>query len=193
MNTYLGSAMYVDLDNVETRIRQENPDAADYFLTAPSGWVKWLEGHALKILYGEDAPRRRFLEKKIFFNPAKYGRFQATFLAAGFQLVPCPVMTVRGKTSADIRMAVDAMHSVLTARTRIDEVFILSGDVDFLPLIIQLQSYGVMTLRLSIGEISSRLAASPGWHIREDWFIPQALCKGEDVDMEKDDDTRGNK
>ena len=47
------SALYVDFDNIYTRFLEADPEAARAFGTAPYRWVRWIENHALRILYGD--------------------------------------------------------------------------------------------------------------------------------------------
>ena len=45
------SALYVDFDNIYTRFLEADPEAARAFGMAPYRWVRWIENHALRILY----------------------------------------------------------------------------------------------------------------------------------------------
>ena len=56
------SALYVDFDNIYTRFLEADPEAARAFGMAPYRWVRWIENHALRILYG-DGVRRRILKR----------------------------------------------------------------------------------------------------------------------------------
>ena len=47
------SALYVDFDNIYTRFLEADPEAARAFGMAPYRWVRWIENHALRILYGQ--------------------------------------------------------------------------------------------------------------------------------------------
>ncbi len=55
------SSLYVDFDNIYTRFLEADPEAAKSFGYAPYRWVRWIENHALRILYG-DGVRRRILK-----------------------------------------------------------------------------------------------------------------------------------
>ena len=47
------SALYVDFDNIYTRFLEADPEAARTFGSAPYRWVRWIENHALRILYAD--------------------------------------------------------------------------------------------------------------------------------------------
>lgn len=125
------SALYVDFDNIYTRFLEADPEAARTFGSAPYRWVRWIENHALRILYGEGV-RRRILKRMCYLNPQRYQEFRNPFIRSAFQVVDCPPLTSRGKTSTDIHLVMDCMDD-LSHSTHFDEFIILSGDADFTP------------------------------------------------------------
>ena len=167
------SALYVDFDNIFTRFLEIDPEAARAFGSAPYRWVRWIENHALRILYGEGV-RRRILKRMCYLNPQRYQEFRNFFIRSAFQVVDCPPLTSRGKTSTDIHLVMDCMDD-LSHSTKFDEFIILSGDADFTPLLIRLQEHARRTLVLSVGYSSPAYTAAASWRIREDWFLQQAL------------------
>ncbi len=179
------SALYVDFDNIFTRLYELGPDLAHAFATNPQRWMRWIEGHALRMLYG-DGVRRRILKRCCYLNPHRYHEYRPYFIRAAFQVVDCPPLTNQGKTSADIHLVMDCMDA-LAHSTRFDEFIILSGDADFTPLLIRLQEHARRTLVLSVGYTSPAYAAASSWRIREDWFISQAL---EDTPEQRQEDGR---
>lgn len=178
------SALYVDFDNIYTRILEADPDAARAFGFSPYRWVRWIENHALRILYG-DGVRRRILKRTCYLNPERYREFRNPFIRSAFQVVDCPPLTSRGKTSTDIHLVMDCMDD-LSHSTHFDEFIILSGDADFTPLLIRLQEHARRTLVLSVGYSSPAYAAAASWRIREDWFIQQALRDDRMPEVEED-------
>lgn len=174
------SALYVDFDNIYTRFLEMDPETARAFGTMPHRWVKWLEVHALRLLYGEGV-RRRILKRMCYLNPQRYQEFRHSFIRGAFQVVDCPPLTNQGKTSTDIHLVMDCMDD-LSHSTRFDEFIILSGDADFTPLLIRLQEHARRTLVLSVGYSSPAYTAAAAWRIREDWFIQQALNEERPVD-----------
>ena len=167
------SALYVDFDNIYTRFLEADPEAARAFGMAPYRWVRWIENHALRILYG-DGVRRRILKRMCYLNPQRYQEFRYHFIRSAFQVVDRPPLTTRGKTSTDIHLVMDCMDD-LSHPTHFDEFIILSGDADFTPLLIRLQEHARRTLILSVGYSSPAYTAAASWRIREDWFLQQAL------------------
>lgn len=177
------SALYVDFDNIFTRFLEIDPEAARAFGSAPYRWVRWIENHALRILYGEGV-RRRILKRMCYLNPQRYQEFRNFFIRSAFQVVDCPPLTSRGKTSTDIHLVMDCMDD-LSHSTKFDEFIILSGDADFTPLLIRLQEHARRTLVLSVGYSSPAYTAAASWRIREDWFLQQALRDDRD-DLESE-------
>lgn len=167
------SALYVDFDNIYTRFLEIDPEAARAFGSVPYRWVRWIENHALRILYGEGV-RRRILKRMCYLNPQRYQEYRNPFIRSAFQVVDCPPLTTRGKTSTDIHLVMDCMDD-LSHSTHFDEFIILSGDADFTPLLIRLQEHARRTLVLSVGYSSPAYTAAASWRIREDWFLQQAL------------------
>jgi len=167
------SALFVDFDNMYTRLLEQDPTLARTFATNPQRWLRWLEGHALRMMYG-DGVRRRILKRCCYLNPIKYHEFRPFFIRSAFMVVDCPPLTNYGKTSADIHLVMDCMD-ILSHQTRFDEVIILSGDADFTPLLLRIQEHARRSLVLSVGYTSPAYAAACSWRIREDWFMAQAL------------------
>jgi hypothetical protein len=169
------SSLYVDFDNIYTRLAEQDAELGRAFGTMPHRWIKWLEIHALRILYGEGV-RRRILKRMCYMNPQCYQEFRPFFIRAAFQVVDCPPLTQQGKTSADIHLVMDCMDD-LSHSTRFEEFIILSGDADFTPMLVRLQEHARRTLVLSVGYSSPAYTAAASWRIREDWFIQQALLE----------------
>lgn len=179
------SVLYVDFDNIYTRLSELEPNLARTFATNPQRWMRWLEGHALRMMYG-DGVRRRILKRTCYLNPLKYQEFRPYFIRSAFQVVDCPPLTNYGKTSADIHLVMDCMDA-LSHTTRFDEFIILSGDADFTPLLLRIQEYARRSLVLSVGFTSPAYAAACSWRIREDWFLSQAL-----EEQKGDEDDKGS-
>ncbi len=176
------SALYVDFDNIYTRLSEQDPALARTFATNPQRWMRWLEGHALRMIYG-DGVRRRILKRCCYLNPHRYHEFRPFFIRTAFQVVDCPPLTSHGKTSADIHLVMDCMDALAHA-TRFDEIIILSGDADFTPLLLRIQEHARRSLVLSVGYTSPAYVAACSWRIREDWFIAQALEEPRADEME---------
>ncbi len=182
------SALFVDFDNIFTRLDELAPATARAFATNPQRWLRWLETHAVRMLYG-DGVRRRILKRCCYLNPHCYHQYRPFFIRAAFNVIDCPPLTNQGKTSADIHLVMDAMDT-LNHKTNFDEFIILSGDADFTPLLIRLQEHARRTLVLSVGYASPAYAAASSWRIREDWFVQQALDERPLEEQRSMDDSR---
>lgn len=171
------SVLYLDFDNIYTRLYEIDPSIGYAFASLPSRWIKWLEGHALKILYGEQY-KRRLLKRVCYMNTNRFQEFRTNFMRAGFTITDCPPITNQGKTSADIHLVMDCMDDMLHP-SNFHEFIFLSGDADFTPLLLRLQEYSRRTLLLHIGAASSLYTNVATWKIREDWFIKQAILESD--------------
>lgn len=167
------SALFVDFDNIYSRLLEQDPSLARTFATNPQRWLRWLEGHALRMIYG-DGVRRRILKRICYINTIKYQEFRPYFIRSAFQVIDCPSFTGQSKTSAEVQLVIDCMDA-LAHVTRFDELIILSGDADFTPLLLRIQEHARRSLVLSVGYTSPAYAAACSWRIREDWFLAQAL------------------
>jgi hypothetical protein len=171
------SALFVDFDNIYTRLAEQDPQYGYLFATDPQRWMRWLEHHALRMLHG-DGVRRRILKRCCYLNPQIFQDFRPHFVRNAFSVTDCPPLTKQGKTSADIHLVIDALDA-LSHPTYFDEFIILSGDADFTPLLIRLREHARKTLVLSVGFTSPAYAAASAWRIREDMFIGEALRDAE--------------
>ncbi len=167
------SALFVDFDNIYTRLMEHDPRCAHLFATDPQHWLRWLEQHALRMLYG-DGIRRRIIKRCCYINPHNYQDYRPHFVRNAFSVTDCPPLTKQGKTSADIHLVIDALDT-LSHPTHFDEFIIFSGDADFTPLLIRLREHARKTLLLSVGFTSSAYTAASAWRIREDMFTNEAL------------------
>lgn len=166
------SALYVDFDSIYTRLFAQAPSLARTFATSSQRWMRWLEGHALRMMYGEGV-RRRILKRCCYMNSLRYHKFRPFFLRTAFHVMDCQPLNKGGKSNADIHLVMDCM-SALGHATYFDEFIILSGETDYTPLLLKLQEHARRTLVLSVGNASPTCAAA-SWRIREDWFLAQAL------------------
>ncbi len=128
MDREVGRAvLYVDFDNVYLGLTSVDQQDGDAFANHPDRWVEWLEQAV-----ASGGPRR-FLQKRVYLNPATHPRARAVFTRSGFRAIDCPSLTGQGKNSADIYMALDIMEAL--AQPHHDEFVILSGDADFTPVL----------------------------------------------------------
>ncbi|NJB69141.1 hypothetical protein GGQ74_002838 [Desulfobaculum xiamenense] len=170
--TSIKSALYIDFDNIYTRLGQLKPSLAENFATSPDLWLAWLESQ-LPVPDGE-ASRRRILVRKCYLNPNAYNRFRPFFVKSAFNVVDCPPLTTQGKNSADIHMVLDIVEA-LEANPGYDEFIIFSGDADFTPVLIKLREKDKMTSILSVGASSPAYRAAATQVISEHDFTESAL------------------
>src|SRR5690348_5162006 len=76
--------------------------------------------------------------KKAYCDWERYKEFKAAMHHAGFELIEIPHVKQSGKSSADIRMVVDALDLCYT-KPHVDTFVIISGDSDFSPLVSKLR------------------------------------------------------
>lgn len=172
-NEEILSALYVDFDNIYARLLGQDEAHARTFATHPQRWLRWIEGHALRMMYGEGA-KRRILKRICYMCPEHYQEFRPFFLSSAFHVVECSHRNNRGKTNADIHMVMDCMDT-LYHPTQFSEFILLAGDADFTPLLLKIQESARRSIVLSAGYTSPAYTAACSWRIREDWFMAQAL------------------
>lgn len=167
------TALFVDFDNIHIRLDDQEPQAAVEFATNPARWLEWLRQRPP---HPEDPETvdRRILVRRCYLNPAMYGRYRPDFIRAAFQVVDCPPLTARGKTSTDIHMVMDVLDA-LNHTTAFDEFIVLSGDADFTPLLLRLRAHDRRTVVLAVGPASAAYKAACDMLIDQDDFIEQAL------------------
>ncbi len=131
----LRSALYIDFDNIFIHLLKTAGlmPMAHFFAQDPLKWLKILE----TTLPGGP---RRFLIRKCYLNPNSFGRWRSSFVDAGFDVIDCPSLTSRGKTAADMHLAVDMLDKLHHA-THYDEFVIFSADADFSPVLSKLREH----------------------------------------------------
>ena len=78
---------------------------------------------------------------------------------AGIELVDMAALNGHGKNATDIRVAVDAIELAHT-QPEISQFVIVSGDSDFVPLIVRLRSYQKLVTLIADGDKAARAAKS---------------------------------
>ena len=172
------SALFVDFDNIYMRLHEQDQSLARTFAVNPQRWTRWIEGHALRMLYG-DGVRRRILKKVCYINPHRYREFRPFFVRSAFQVVDCPSHPGSGRTTAEISLTMDVLDT-LAHPTRYDEIILVSGDADYAPLAMRISEHARRSLVLAMGYTSPAYLAACSWRIREDWFTAQALEEAKD-------------
>ncbi len=175
----LKSALFVDFDNIYLGLRQLDEEAAEQFAANPAHWLQWLE-EGMPGMPDEKAQagaHRDILIRKCYLNPRDFQSYRPFFTRSAFSVVDCPSLTSQGKNSADIYMVMDILDT-LNHPTKFDEFIILSGDSDFMPVLLRLRAYDRRTAILSAGPASAAFIAAADLVISEDVFIEHALGVG---------------
>ena len=67
--------------------------------------------------------RRRILIRRCYLNPQSFSNFRPYFIRSAFEVVDCPPLTARGKTSTDIHLVMDVLDTLnLHLVAQVDEV-----------------------------------------------------------------------
>ena len=168
------SALFVDFDNIFSSLAQQDDHVANRFATGPEKWLEWLEkALPCENLDGLESTRR-VLIRRCYLNPHMFRYFRPHFIRSAFEVIDCPPLTSRGKTSTDIFMVMDILDT-LNHPTFFGEVIILSGDADFTPVLRRLREHARRTVVLSAGYVSPAYKASCDHLIEQDLFIREAL------------------
>lgn len=161
---YVRSALFVDFDNVFITLRDQDSQLADNFAEHPEIWLDWLTQMNTRHV-DEEAKIRRILLRKCYLNPQTFSRYRAEFIKSAFEVVDCPPLTAKGKTSTDIHMVMDILDA-LQQIPPYHEFIILSGDADFTPVLLRLRRHDVRCAVFAAGY------ASPAYLNASDFIIP---------------------
>ncbi|MBJ6724497.1 NYN domain-containing protein [Geomesophilobacter sediminis] len=171
--TMIRSALFVDFDNIYLNFNNQDQDLAKAFATRPERWLRWLVESKPNVVVG-GAVERRILIRRCYLNPSSFADFRPYFTKSAFEVIDCPPLTSRGKTSTDVHMVMDILET-LHHYPSIDEFIILSGDADFTPVLIKLRKHDRRTSVLAAGYASPAYKAS-GDHVFDlDEFITAGI------------------
>ena len=171
---HLRSALFVDFDNIFINLQQIDNRYAVEFASSPDNWLRWLETEMPGVNLDSEATARRILIRRCYLNPNAFSSYRPYFIRSAFEVVDCPPLTSRGKTSTDIHMVMDILDA-LGHPTHIDEFIVLSGDADFTPVLLRLRQHDRLSAVLAPGYASPAYKAASDYLIQPDSFIRQAL------------------
>ncbi|MCC7359444.1 MAG: NYN domain-containing protein [Anaerolineales bacterium] len=171
---HLRSALFVDFDNIFINLQQIDSRYAVEFASSPDNWLRWLEAEMPSVNLDHETTARRILIRRCYLNPNSFSSYRPYFIRSAFEVVDCPPLTSRGKTSTDIHMVMDILDALGHA-TRIDEFIVLSGDADFTPVLLRLRQHDRLSAVLAPGYASPAYKAACDYLIQPDSFIRQAL------------------
>lgn len=179
---FVRCALYLDFDNVFSGLATVDPEAALRFAQDPETWMENLKTFGLPL-----GAERRFLITRSYLNPqgsmllptaatpsnespgqerVYFSKFRPFMTQSGLEVIDCPPLTNYAKNAADIRMVLDIID-VLEHPTSFDEIVLMSGDADFVPL---LQRIRARDRRILIAS-SSQTARS--YRVIADTFIDE--------------------
>lgn len=173
----LCTALFVDFDNIYISLSQHDSEAASQFAANPDKWLNWLEKQLPSAHAAADPAPRRILIRRCYLNPQTFGSFRPYFIRSAFEVIDCPPLTTRGKTSTDIHMVMDILDA-LNHETYFDEFIILSGDADFTPVLLRIRKHARYSAVLSVGYASPAYKAACDYLIGQDAFMRDGLGIG---------------
>ena len=132
-------ALFCDFENVALGVREARYAAFDV--------KKVLERLLLK---------GNIVVKKAYCDWDRYKDFKKAMHEAAFELIEIPHVRMSGKSSADIRMVVDALDLCYT-KSHVDTFVIISGDSDFSPLVSKLRENNKTVIGVGVKKSSSDL------------------------------------
>lgn len=94
--------------------------------------------------------------KKAYCDWDRYKEFKAVMHDAAFEMIEIPHTRQSGKNSADIHMVVDALDLCYT-KEHIDTFVIISGDLDFSPLVSKLRENAKTVIGVGVKNSTSDL------------------------------------
>jgi hypothetical protein len=163
------AALFVDFDNIFISLEQQSKHIAQQFAANPDKWLRWLE---------QSAPTnsgRSILVRRCYLNPQSFAEFRPYFIRSAFEVVDCPPLTARGKTSTDIHLVMDVLDT-LNHSTPFTEFIIFSGDSDFTPVLLRLRMHNRRTSVLTAGYyVSPAYKSSCDYLISPNDFIRDGL------------------
>jgi len=152
------TALFIDFDNLYISLLSKDKKAAIRFATDPAAWTSALLDGMLSTqsiaagAAGVSTPKRRKLIARVYGNPVLKNRDKASFayirnhfMQAGYEVIDCPPLTNQLKNGSDIRMVLD-MRDLLDHQPLIDEFIIMSGDSDFVPILLRLRARNRRTM-----------------------------------------------
>ncbi len=173
-SSQLNTALFIDFDNIFINLAEQDKQAAEKFATNPNRWLSWLESHLPMDYRGGSFANRRILIRRCYLNPNSFSEYRPHFIRSAFEVIDCPPLTARGKTSTDIHMVMDILDA-LSHDTYFHEFIVLSGDADFTPVLLNLRKHARYSAVLSVGYASPAYRASCDQLIKQTAFMENAL------------------
>ena len=162
------SALFIDFDNIYGGLTADyDASVARSFATNPRKWIHWLSSFK--------GNHRRILLRKCYLNPTRFAHYRLDFTHAACEVIDCPSLTRRGKSSADIYMALDIVEALAQQHPPFDEFIIMSADADFTPVLFRLRRRDRRTLIIAPSMASAAYTGIAEAVVDTDDFVSQAL------------------
>lgn len=100
--------------------------------------------------------RGRVVIRRAYADWVTRQSYRKTVVQAGFELIDCPKISATHKNAADIRLAVDCL-SIGYDHEDIETFVLVTGDVDFVPLINKLRTMGRDTIVVAANASAAEL------------------------------------
>lgn len=139
MPQFIKSVLFFDYDSVYRSLREKSASAAEAFGQRAGDWLAAIEKGGIVSPAAEDM-RRRILVRRCYGDPKMLGDNRARLIASGIQVIDCPPIAGRERSSADIHIALDA-NDALEHTTGFEEFILLSGDSDLTPILFKLRAH----------------------------------------------------
>ena len=181
------SALFLDFDNILGGLLESSEEVkiltpeANYLTGCAREWLRILETECPQI------GKRELIVKRVYMNPAgeisisehdngkkksrpePLRKYIRSLELSGFEVIQCPPLTTRGKTAADMRIAVDVVKYLYDCN-QIDEFIIASGDADFTPVIKIISAKNRLSMIASTNFMSHTYRKSANKCIERDAF-----------------------
>jgi hypothetical protein len=182
------TALFVDFDNIYISLLSKDREAATRFATDPLGWTRSLVMGSLGSRPdGQTAEpvERRLIIARVYGNPIPHSKDRTSFsfvrshyMHAGFEVIDCPPLTNQMKNGSDIRMVLD-MRDLLEHVPPVDEFVIMSGDSDFVPILLRLRAHDRRTMIYASQQTARSYTAIADQMITEEALV--ACVKGRNI------------
>ena len=163
------SALFIDFDNIYGGLTADyDASVARSFATNPRKWIDWLSSF--------QGVNRRILLRKCYLNPVPFARYRLDFTHAACEVIDCPSLTRRGKSSADIYMALDIVDALDQKEPSFQEFIIMSADADFTAVLFRLRRNDRRTLVIAPAMASAAYTGIAEVVVDTDEFVSKAIA-----------------
>ncbi len=139
------SVLLVDYDSIFASLEAVDPVAAGRLGERVASWIEAIEAGRLVSGGSGEKTRRRILIRRCYADPQRLGANRGNFTRNGFEVIDCPPLEGRERTSADIQMALDTVDAV-EHPTGYEEFILLAADSDLTPVLRRVRAHNRLTV-----------------------------------------------